>query len=186
MRDQTSTQSASARKLETRMPGASPDHRSSDLVSWPGGERASRWRAALSKPVPPFALLIAKLAGARSSPPSSDEKLEQVRSLGVDETIKPGSRLGCEGALRHSSAAPARGLGRLGMAHTCDPLEDKLGPTANTEHVAQLKHFLEEWNEWRQENPDIRPAKTKCCASMSNARGHGFEPDIGRQRRHCA
>ena len=30
---------------------------------------------------------------------------------------------------------------------------------ANAEHVARLKHspFAEEWNEWRQENPDIRP-----------------------------
>ena len=30
-------------------------------------------------------------------------------------------------------------------------------PMANDEHVALLKKGVDAWNEWRGENPDIRP-----------------------------
>jgi hypothetical protein len=42
---------------------------------------------------------------------------------------------------------------------------------ANDEHVALLKKGVDAWNEWRDENPDIRPDLSK--ADLNNARLNG-------------
>jgi uncharacterized protein YjbI with pentapeptide repeats len=45
---------------------------------------------------------------------------------------------------------------------------------ANKEHLAQLRHGVEAWNQWRRENPDARPDLSQ--ANLAGA--HLVEADL--------
>jgi hypothetical protein len=63
-----------------------------------------------------------------------------------------------------------RRSGYRGARHSLTPWDD---PMANDEHVAILKKGVAAWNEWRNENPDIRPELSEANlngADLSEAR----------------
>src|SRR5262245_55785576 len=71
----------------------------------------------------------------------------------------------------------ARGRGGVGLNPSGG------GSMANDEHVAMLMKAVDAWNEWRDENPDIRLDLGAANLRAANLNGGGPRP--GDARRGC-